>query len=132
MIQSEWDSPAQNYVYFILAGRWNWDELAAASVVASKMAYSVKRPLCYVVHFVDEIGRRHVPPNVLSYATSSKAAIPPNVVKTIFVNASSVTFGIMSVVFRLEPELREFYVFAPNLEEAARMAVVGHQSNDMI
>lgn len=132
MIQSEWDSPAQNYIYFVFAGRWNWEELSLAAKEAGKMATSVRRPVCYIVHFVDEIGRRHVPMNVLTYITASKNYLPPNVSRIILVNASSVPIGIMSVVFRLSPDLKDFYAFAPTLEEAERIAVVGSQTSDMI
>jgi hypothetical protein len=65
-----------------------------------------------------------VPVNILAYATSVKIHMPANVLKVIIVNASSVSLGIMSVVFRLAPELREFYVFASTLEEAECMAAV--------
>ena len=131
MIQSEWDSLAQNYIYFVFAGRWNWNEFREASADAHKMAHSVKHSVCYVVHFIDEIGRRHVPPNVLTYVTGSKTYFPPNVVKTVIVNGSSVTFGIMSVVFRLAPDLREFYIFAPTLEDAERITAVRDQASNM-
>ena len=131
MIQSEWDSPAQNYIHFVFAGRWSWEELEVAAVGARQMAVSVKSPLCYVIRFLDEIGRRHVPVNILAAATSVKADIPTNVLRVIIVNASSVSLGIMSVVFRLAPELRQFYIFAPTLEEAAQMAVMGGQATDI-
>ena len=131
MIQSEWDSPAQNYIYFVFAGRWNWEELGAAALGAREMAFSSKRPVCYIIHFLDEIGRRHVPVNILAYAMNVKINMPPNVMRIIIVNASSVSMGIMSVVFRLAPDLREFYTFASTLEEAQRMALVGGQATDI-
>jgi hypothetical protein len=130
MIQSEWDSPEQNYIYFIFAGRWNWDELGLALVEADQMAASVKRPLCYVLHLFDEVARRHVPPHILANTARVKSRMPPNVVKVIIVNASSVTFGIMSVVFRLSPDLSTFYGFAPTMEDAERIAALKSQTHN--
>jgi hypothetical protein len=131
MIQSEWDSPEHNYIYFIFAGRWNWDELGIALDDADQMACSVKRPICYVLHLFDEVARRHVPPHILANAAKGKSRMPPNVIKAIIVNASSVTFGIMSVVFRLSPDLSTFYVFAPTMEDAERIADLGRSNNNL-
>lgn len=127
MIQSEWNSLEQNYIYFIFAGRWNWDELGVAMADADQMAASVKGSLCYVFHLFDEVACRHVPPHVLANATRGKSRVPPNVVKIIIVNASSITIGIMSVVFRLSPDLSTFYVFATTMEDAQQIATLTGQ-----
>jgi len=104
--------------------------MGVAMADADQMVASVKRPLCYVFHLFDEVARRHVPPHILANATRGKSRVPPNVVKIIIVNASSVTFGIMSVVFRLSPDLSTFYVFASTMEDAQRIASLKDQTHN--
>lgn len=120
MIQAEWDSPEQRYIYMTFAGRWTWEELDQAIGHARHEAAGIERPFCLVVHMLDEISRSHVPRNVFSYASMSHR-VSPHTVKTIVVNGNSISVGIMSIVYRLYPQLRNYYVFASSMEEATRI-----------
>lgn len=131
MIQSEWDGAQQRYIYIIFAGRWNWAELAVALENAHQLVADIDRPVYYVVHMFDQIARSHVPPNVFSYASTYPIDQADKMAKIIIVNASSVAFGIMSIVFRLYPDLKQYYVFAATLEEAERMIMAEESFHEL-
>jgi hypothetical protein len=126
MIQAEWDSPGQRYIYMTFAGRWTWDELDQAIAEAQQKAAGIERPFYIVAHLTEEIARSHVPRNIFAYASMSHR-ISPHTSKTIIVNSNSIGAGIMSIVFRLYPQLRNYYVFASSMEEAERLISVEYE-----
>jgi hypothetical protein len=128
MIQVDWDSPTQRFIHFTFAGRWTWPELEAGLTQARHLIEATNRPIYYVIHLTDSEARMHVPASVFWYATASRSHLPSNVAKTIVVNANSIAFGIMSIVFRLHPELQRYYVFTATLEEAERLIALETQT----
>jgi hypothetical protein len=129
MIQAEWDSPARRYIYMTLAGRWTWEELDQVITHARQQAAGIDRPFCLVVHVTDEIARSHVPRNVFSYASLSHRISQHNT-KTIVVNSNSIGIGIMSIVFRLYPRLRNYYIFVDTMEEAERLINLEYEEGE--
>jgi len=120
MIQAEWDSSDQRYIYMTFAGRWTWDEVDQAVAHARQQAAGIERPFCLVIHVLDDLARTYVPRNVFSYASMSHR-VSPHVTKAIIVNANSISVGIMSIVFRLYPHLKKYYIFVSSMEEAERL-----------
>jgi hypothetical protein len=114
-IKVTWDNAERTIICFDFEGRWDWDELYAASDQATEMLDSVD----HMVDFIMDIREtQKIPKDFMSHAERIASGSHPRRGMMVVVGANRLLRTVGSGLRRLFPDATRNLVFAADLEEA--------------
>jgi hypothetical protein len=114
-IKVAWDNPEQTIISFDFEGRWDWDELYAASDQATRMLDSTD----HMVDFIMDIREtQQIPKDFMSHAERVASGSHPRRGVMIVVGANGLLRTLGGGLRKLFPDATRNLAFAADLEEA--------------
>ncbi len=117
-VQVQWDNPQKTILRYDFTGRWTWDEFYAAYNIAKILLSTTPHKVYFILHPLDDISRRHTPPNAMSHMISIWRRTAPNAGKTVSVGGSMFSRTLFGMASKVNPKIAEMHAFAPSLDEA--------------
>jgi hypothetical protein len=113
-IKVVWDNTERNIINFDFQGRWDWDELYAASDQATEMLDSVD----YMVDFIMDIRETVIPKDFMAHAERLASGSHPHRGIMVVVGANGLLRTLGGGLRKLFPDATRNLVFAADVEEA--------------